>query len=64
MINADIVSDVDFGPEYFRRIALTSAKQKFRKVVNGILWMNRVRKNCIMNALMREEEEMAILRER
>jgi Ca2+-binding EF-hand superfamily protein len=34
----------DLGQQYVKRIAQLSSRQKFRKVVNGIIWANRLRK--------------------
>eukprot|EP01035_Chromulina_nebulosa_P018072 gene18072-23719_t len=45
------ISNVNLGAQYIKRIAKLSSRQKFRKVVNGIIWANRLRKSHLWSIL-------------
>lgn len=47
----------DLGQQYVRRIAQLSSRQKFRKVVNGIIWANRLRKSHLAAILFSNEDK-------
>ena len=44
-------NNTNLGTQYLKRIAQLSSRQKFRKVVNGIIWANRLRKMSLAQIL-------------
>jgi calcium-dependent protein kinase len=49
---------VDLGQEYVRRMTSLSGKRKFKKVVTGIIWTNRLRRLTFQKAVLAEAGSM------